>query len=61
MGLQKPPSLAVRDLLDADALRGDLTTLAKATPDPGKLPPDFRRPKFRHPKFRLGKFQCVNS
>ena len=37
MGLEKPQTPAVRDLMDADALRRDLTALARATPDPGTL------------------------
>src|SRR6202012_6181194 len=37
MGLEKPQSLSLRDLLDADALRRALTALAKETGDPGTL------------------------
>ncbi len=37
MGLEKPQSLALRDLIDADALRRDLTALARETGDPGTL------------------------
>jgi [protein-PII] uridylyltransferase len=37
MGLEKPQTLALRDLLDADALRRALTALAKETGDPGTL------------------------
>ena len=37
MGLEKPTTLAARDVIDADALRHALTALAKATPDPGTL------------------------
>ena len=37
MGLEKPQSLALRDLIDADALRRDLTALAHETGDPGTL------------------------
>src|SRR5215469_10918752 len=37
MGLEKPQSLALRDLIDADALRRDLTALARDTGDPGTL------------------------
>src|SRR3984957_19745365 len=37
MGLEKPQSLALRDLIDADALRRGLTALAKETGDPGTL------------------------
>ena len=37
MGLEKPQSLALRDLIDADALRHALTALAKETGDPGTL------------------------
>src|SRR5580693_3035220 len=37
MGLEKPQSLALRDLIEADALRHALTALAKETGDPGTL------------------------
>src|ERR1700754_884251 len=37
MGLEKPQTLALRELIDADALRRDLTALAKETGDPGTL------------------------
>jgi [protein-PII] uridylyltransferase len=37
MGLEKPQTLAVRDLIDADALRLALAALAKETGDPGTL------------------------
>ena len=37
MGLEKPQTLAARDLIDADALRHALTALARETPDPGTL------------------------
>ncbi|HVV27672.1 MAG TPA: [protein-PII] uridylyltransferase [Rhizomicrobium sp.] len=37
MGLEKPHTLVLRDLIDADALRHALTTLAKETGDPGSL------------------------
>jgi [protein-PII] uridylyltransferase len=37
MGLEKPQSLALRDLLDADALRRSLTALAKDSSEPGTL------------------------
>src|ERR1700733_5330486 len=37
MGLEKPQSLALRDLIDADALRHALTALAKETGHPGTL------------------------
>ena len=37
MGLEKPTTLAARDLIDADALRHALTALAKETGDPGTL------------------------
>jgi [protein-PII] uridylyltransferase len=37
MGLEKPITLATRDLIDADALRHALTALAKETGDPGLL------------------------
>src|SRR3984885_11861503 len=37
MGLEKPQSLALRDLIDADALRHALTALARETGDPGTL------------------------
>src|SRR5579871_1156798 len=37
MGLEKPHSLALRDLVDADGLRRDLTALAHETGDPGTL------------------------
>jgi [protein-PII] uridylyltransferase len=37
MGLEKPTTLAARDLMDADALRHALTALAKETGDPGTL------------------------
>jgi len=37
MGLEKPQSLAIRDLIDADALRRDLTALAKEIGQPGTL------------------------
>src|SRR5579859_2068565 len=37
MGLEKPQSLALRELIDPDALRRDLTALAKETGDPGTL------------------------
>src|SRR5579864_3754743 len=37
MGLEKPQSLALRDLIDADTLRRDLTALAHETGDPGTL------------------------
>jgi len=37
MGLEKPQTLALHELIDADALRRDLTALAKETGDPGTL------------------------
>ncbi len=38
MGLEKPQTLALRELIDADALRRDLTAMAKAAGgDPGNL------------------------
>ncbi len=37
MGLEKPQTLALRDLLDADALRRSLTALAKDSAEPGSL------------------------
>src|SRR6185503_4960321 len=37
MGLEKPQSLALGELIDTDALRRDLTALAKETGDPGTL------------------------
>ena len=37
MGLEKPQTLAARDVIDADALRLALTALAKDTSDPGSL------------------------
>ncbi|HWA70102.1 MAG TPA: [protein-PII] uridylyltransferase [Rhizomicrobium sp.] len=37
MGLEKPQNLAVRDLIDADALRRELTALARETRDTGSL------------------------
>jgi len=37
MGLEKPTSLAVRDLIDADALRRALTALAQGSGDAGTL------------------------
>jgi len=37
MGLEKPQTLALHELIDADALRVDLTALAKETGDPGTL------------------------
>ena len=37
MGLEKPQTLAARDVIDADALRHALTALARETPDPGTL------------------------
>jgi len=37
MGLEKPQSLALRDLLDADALRRSLTALAKDSSEPSTL------------------------
>ena len=37
MGLRKAAILALRDLIDADALRHALTALAKETGDPGTL------------------------
>jgi [protein-PII] uridylyltransferase len=37
MGLEKPQSLALRELIDPDALRRALTALAKETGDPGTL------------------------
>lgn len=37
MGLEKPITLATRDLIDADALRHALTALARETGDPGLL------------------------
>jgi len=37
MGLEKPQTLALRELIDADTLRRDLTALAKETGDPGTL------------------------
>jgi [protein-PII] uridylyltransferase len=37
MGLEKPQTIALRDTIDADALRQALTALARATPDPGTL------------------------
>jgi [protein-PII] uridylyltransferase len=37
MGLEKPQTLPVRELIDADALRRSLTALARETGDPGTL------------------------
>ena len=37
MGLEKPQTLAARDVIDANALRHALTALARETPDPGTL------------------------
>ncbi|MDB5741654.1 MAG: metal dependent phosphohydrolase [Alphaproteobacteria bacterium] len=37
MGLEKPQTLVLHDLIDADALRRDLTALAKETGEPGSL------------------------
>src|SRR5271170_2106507 len=37
MGLEKPQTLALRELIDADALRRDLTALAREAGDPGNL------------------------
>ena len=37
MGLEKPQTLALHALIDADALRRALTALAKETGDPGTL------------------------
>ena len=37
MGLEKPATLALRELIDADALRRSLTALAHDTGDPGTL------------------------
>ena len=37
MGLEKPQTLALHELLDADDLRRSLTALAKETGDPGTL------------------------
>src|SRR3569833_749639 len=37
MGLEKPQSLALRELIDPDALRRALTALARETGDPGSL------------------------
>ena len=37
MGLEKPQTLALHELIDADALRRSLTALAKETGDPGTL------------------------
>ncbi len=37
MGLEKPTTLAARDLIDAEALRHALTALARETGDPGTL------------------------
>ncbi len=37
MGLEKPQTLALAELIDADGLRRDLTALAKETGDPGTL------------------------
>src|SRR6185437_1192084 len=37
MGLEKPQSLALRELIDPDALRRALTALARDTGDPGTL------------------------
>ena len=37
MGLEKPHTLALRDLIDADALRRELTALAQDWGDPGSL------------------------
>src|SRR5215831_10830806 len=37
MGLERPQSLALHDLIDAESLRRDLTALARETGDPGSL------------------------
>src|SRR5215467_7198531 len=37
MGLERPQSLALHDLIDAESLRRDLTALARETGDPGTL------------------------
>ena len=37
MGLEKPQTLALRELIDADALRRSLTALARDSGDPGSL------------------------
>ncbi len=37
MGLEKPQTLALRELIDADALRRSLTALAKDSAEPGNL------------------------
>ena len=37
MGLEKPQTLALGELIDADGLRRSLTALAKETGDPGTL------------------------
>jgi [protein-PII] uridylyltransferase len=37
MGLEKPQTLTLQELIDADALRRSLTALAKETGDPGTL------------------------